>query len=307
MDPVDPLTLLHAETVDPRQGERRSADRRTPATSSPDAAQRERELHLATLRGAVRALCEVLAVVDPVAYCQALRVQRLAMDLAASLALTPAPALDVAALLAPLGHISLPAELQARLHAHEPLDHEDQRILACLPQLTDRLLAPAPGLEEVRALILLRHHQGLPEALHEHVPAALKTRLARLAAVLRVAADFDDFKIRGFATGEALGLLRNQAAAGEQDLVACLAAQHADANRRVEMRSLPLSRLRPGMVIAEALCTSAGQLLVARGFEITESFLERLHNYRRGLVREPVQVMLPAADVATDSRHDGAA
>ena len=68
---------------------------------------------------------------------------------------------------------------------------------------------------------------------------------------------------------------------------------------RVVVQQLPLARLKPGMIIAGDLCTTAGQLLVTRGFEITESFLARLTNFSKGRVREPVLVTLPARDDAT--------
>lgn len=246
------------------------------------------------LRGAVRALTEVLAVVDPSSYAQALRVQATARDLAQALSLSATDGLEAAALLAPLGRISLPTDLLRRLHENEPLDADEQRIVAAVPQLTDRLLAPIPGLEEVRAVILLHHGRAMPVKWRDALGDRQCERLALFAEVLRIAGAFDALQARGYAVSESLSLLRSESTYETLGLVKALASLYPEsAAPRVELRSLPLRHLRPGMVIAEAVYTQAGQLLVNRGFEITDSFLERVRNFRRGLVREPVQVMLP--------------
>lgn len=247
------------------------------------------------LEGTVRALGEILALAEPVAYTQALRVQRMVLDLHREWPHGTGFELQTAALLSPLGSIGLPADLQRRVTDGEALNPEEQRILACVPQLTDRLLAPIPGLEEVRALILLRHRQPLPTGWRERFGDARHGELVRMASALRLVSVLDTLIARGFSLHEAFGLLRGQATTAERELVECLARLHAADGPKVEMRSLPVSRLRPGMCIAEAVYTSSGQLLVNRGFEIDEAFLEKVRNYKRGQVREPIQVTLPAA------------
>lgn len=253
-------------------------------------APREEVLH-----GTVRALAEILALADPVAYTQALRVQEMVVDVFRTWP-TGAPfELQTAALLSPLGSIGLPSELQRRVSEGEPLNVDDQRILACLPQLTDRLLAPIPGLEEVRSVILLRHRQPLPAGWRDRFGDARHAELVRMASALRLASVLDSLIVRGFSLHEAFGLLRGQAAESERELVESLARLHAADGPKVEMRSLPISRLRSGMRIAEAVYTSSGQLLVNRGFEIDDAFVEKVRNYKRGQIREPVQVILPPA------------
>lgn len=276
--------------------ERRTAHRRSADPAIIEALRNERGMRIATLHGVVRALKQVLAVVDPIDYTRALRVQVLALDLAEAHALGRPWELESAAVLAPLGGMSLAGEMQQRAQSFDVMEVDDQGVLASLPRLTDRLLAPVPGLEEVRCLILLRHRQPLPTEWSEGFGVARLAELRLLAAVLRVADEFDALLSRGLRRAEALGWLRNESLPGESLLVDRLAGLQAGQDARVEVRSLPLSRLRAGMVIAEAVYTTAGQLLVNRDFEITEPFLERLLNFRRGMVREPVQVILPAAD-----------
>lgn len=258
----------------------------------------ERVLRVQILAGVVHAFAQVVAVADPVAYTQALRVQKLALQLAGALQLQPCWELESAALLAPLGRLSLAADLHERADESDRLDPDERRVLAALPALTDRMLAPIPGLEEVRAVHLLWHDLPPPSAWVDSFGEERMYTLRRMAAVLGICAKFDTLLARGLTTSEALGLLSRAESLRPEDLELLVAFDglHRGDAERVEIRSLPLSRLRSGMVMAEALYTSGGQLLVRRGFEITPAFLERVAGYRQGFVREPVAVILPGTD-----------
>ena len=265
----------------------------------------ERALLEQTLRGAIKALAEVLAVVDPAGHGQALRVQQLSLELAKELAFAPGWSLEVAALLSSIGRVSLPAEVLQRLHAGEIPLPDEAAMLARLPKLTDRLLAAIPRLEPARAILLLSHEQPLPEGWATDFGSGTLATLGRCAAILRVAEGFDTLLTHGYGSAEALGVLRARKVAGDAAVIDALESLRARDQGRVAVRQLPIAMLQPGMVIAGDLCTTAGQLLVTRGFVISESFLARLTNFSRGRVREPVLVMVPDGHAApTDTRSD---
>lgn len=253
----------------------------------------ERALLEQTLRGAIKALAEVLAVVDPAGHGQALRVQQLSLELAKELVFAPGWSLEVAALLSSIGRVSLPAEVLQRLHAGEIPLPDEAAMLARLPKLTDRLLAAIPRLEPARAILLLSHEQPLPEGWATDFGSGTLVTLGRCAAILRVAEGFDTLLTHGYGSAEALGVLRARKVAGDAAVIDALESLRARDQGRVAVRQLPIAMLQPGMVIAGDLCTTAGQLLVTRGFVISESFLARLTNFSRGRVREPVLVMVP--------------
>jgi hypothetical protein len=48
------------------------------------------------------------------------------------------------------------------------------------------------------------------------------------------------------------------------------------------------------MVFLDELRTSIGTLLVPKGFEVTETFLERARNFGPGILQETVRVMAAA-------------
>lgn len=253
----------------------------------------ERELLEQTLRGAVKALAEVLGVVDPAGHGQALRVQRLVLELAQELRFTLGWPLEVAALLSSIGMVSLPADILQRLHAGEIPLPEEAAMLARLPKITDRLLAAIPRLEPARAILLVRHGLGLPDDWGSRFDAGMLEQIHTAAAILRVCTEFDSLLTHGYGVAEAIGVLRSRAQPADLKLIDVVEGLRARDQGRVSVRQLPVAMLKPGMIVAGDICTTAGQLLVTRGFEITESFLARLTNFSKGRVREPVLVTLP--------------
>lgn len=258
----------------------------------------ERDLLEQTLRGAVKALAEVLGVVDPAGHGSALRVQRLVLELAQELRFTFGWPLEVAALLSSIGMVSLPAEILQRLHAGEIPLPEEAAMLVRLPKIADRLLAAIPRLEPARAILLVRHGLSLPDDWRHRFDADTLDQIRTAAAILRICTEFDSLLTHGYGIAEAIGVLRSRPAPADPkldmkliDAVECLRACDQS---RVSIRQLPVAMLKPGMIVAGDLCTTAGQLLVTRGFEITESFLARLTNFSKGRVREPVLVTVPA-------------
>ena len=61
---------------------------------------------------------------------------------------------------------------------------------------------------------------------------------------------------------------------------------------------LALNEVLESMVFAEDVKTEQGTLLVARGYEVTQSFLIRARAYRKGYVIEPLSVYRKREDKA---------
>jgi hypothetical protein len=53
------------------------------------------------------------------------------------------------------------------------------------------------------------------------------------------------------------------------------------------------------MVFMDDLRTSVGTVLVPKGFEVTETFLERMRNFGPGILQEKVRVAAPARPCST--------
>jgi hypothetical protein len=57
-----------------------------------------------------------------------------------------------------------------------------------------------------------------------------------------------------------------------------------NADQATEIRTLPLSRLRSGMILAQDVFTKTGLLFLAKGQEITPGLLDRFKNFAPGLL-----------------------
>jgi hypothetical protein len=59
-----------------------------------------------------------------------------------------------------------------------------------------------------------------------------------------------------------------------------------------QLREIPLRSAQVGMIIMQDVRTQMGTLLVARGFEVTSVFLERMRNFGPELLNEAVRVQV---------------
>lgn len=251
----------------------------------------ERELLERTLRGAVQALTDVLSLKDPGAFGRASQVQKLALALAKEQKLRTVWPLELAALLAPLGRISLPPETQHREEQGETLTEQEQQAIAKVPEVTLRLLAPIPRLEPVREIL---RAAGARQRIQAAPPATDEERQwQQCGRILRLAMDFVAREARGDSTSIALAELAAHRRDYGDELIASLDRIKGAEAEHVEVRALPMRMLQPGMVLVADLYTQAGQRLVPRGYEVTAGFVERLQNLRPGSLREPIRVMLP--------------
>ena len=249
----------------------------------------ERSLLERTLNGAVQALTEVLSLTDPEAYGRAAQVQKLVVAMAKQLDLQPLWALELAAMLAPLGRVSLPPELLQRQALGEETERRsDLEALARVPEVTQRLLASIPRLEPV--LDILREAGGenggrQVRSVFGGFPAA------RLGRVLRMATRYVDQQAHGDSTAVILAEMRAQGS--DPELIAAIETIKGEQDQTVEVRTVAVRQLRAGMTLCDDLLTQTGQRLVPSGFEINASFVERIRNLRADTLRSPVRVILP--------------
>jgi hypothetical protein len=60
-----------------------------------------------------------------------------------------------------------------------------------------------------------------------------------------------------------------------------------------EITEVTIGNLKPSMVLMDDLFTQAGSLLVPKGFEVTETFLERTRNFGKSILEQRVRVVSP--------------
>jgi CheY-like chemotaxis protein len=245
----------------------------------------ERELLAKTLRGSVDALSGVLALANPVAFGRATRLRQLVGELAEVLRLPERWPIEVAATFSQIACITLPPETVERVQREQPLSEEERAMVERLPATTDRLLANIPRLESVRAILAAITR---PLCRATDAGSDFDSLTARGAEILRVAADFDVLEAQGHDRALAVDILLGRPDRYDACVLEALAAVRGGSVSR-DVREIPISQLRAGMVLVDDVRLNNGLLLVARGYEVTAGFIERVRNFR-DLLKEPLRV-----------------
>ncbi|WP_157995350.1 HD domain-containing phosphohydrolase [Peristeroidobacter soli] len=255
----------------------------------------ERSILQETLIGCIRALIDVLAITNPVAFGRASRVRRQAMSFAAELGCPDFWQLDAASMLSQLGYLSLPVELVEKLYYGERLTSEEQALADAVPHVASKLLGHIPRLEPVLQILAALNASDAELRVLGEGTIGLGARI--LALVL----DHDSLVAQGHGCDVAMQAVRSRAARYGESLIERFAAFLGAASGSREIHELPLRLVQPGMTLMEDLRTQMGTLLVPRGFEITPTFLERLRNFGSGMLAEKIKVLVPAPQAGAGS------
>ena len=251
----------------------------------------ERVLLDQTLRGAVRTLVEVLEVAHPAAFGRARRIRAYAKLMAKELGVDDAWHLEVAASLSQLGCVSLSDETVQRLHAGEPLSEQERTLAARVPQVSSELLGHIPRLEPVRA-VLKWMGRSSPRRLEAVSDGELST--SHQAELVALAAEIVALETQGMARQLAIAAVREgNSVFAEQALDGLVVALKR--RRRHLVQAVGVGELQEGMVLVEDLRTREGTLLVAKGYELTLSFVSRALSFAPGSLCEPIHVEVRGA------------
>lgn len=251
----------------------------------------ERSILQETLVGCIQALIDVLAITNPVAFGRASRVKRMAMSLAAELGCSGFWQLEAAAMLSQLGYLSLPVELVEKLYYGERLTPEERVLADGVPKVANKLLDHIPRLEPVLQIL------SAVQASNEELRALGDGTIGLGARLLALVLDYDSLVTQGQGSEVAVKTVRGNSSRYGEPLVEKFAKLLGATSGASEVREMPLRLVKPGMTMQNDLRTHMGTLLVPRGFEITATFLQRLHNFGAGILAEKVKVLVPANSI----------
>lgn len=241
--------------------------------------QAERELVEGTLMGSVKVLSEVLGLVNPLAFGRAARVKRIAMRIARELEIEKAWEIEIASMLSTVGCVTLPKDVLESLTRGAAITSEQRVEYEKHPATAKRLLESIPRLESVAEIIAFQEAQfdggGFPAGIlsGEDLPMG--------ARILKVALDYDvqDGIINN--AGKALVVIKENSNRYDPVVVDALATALARVRESPPLE-VQLDGLKIGMVLAEDVESTAGNLLIAKGHEVTESALKLLRNFEAG-------------------------
>lgn len=254
----------------------------------------ERVLLEQTLRGCIQALTDTMALANPLAFGRATRVKKYVSEIAQKLQVRDAWRVEVAAMLSQLGCITLPADTLEKYYYGQDMAPEEQELVRRLPIVSKQLVAHIPRLDEITEMLLrCNEPYAISGEPRQVVPLG--------AHIIRVALDFDSWTARGYSSQLALDTMRSTVDAYSPKVLAAFAELQGARQETQGVRALPLRALQVGMVFAEDVLTETGAIFVSRGYVVTDGFIARAQNLKRGFVKEPIRVL-----VVEDSQKLGA-
>jgi response regulator RpfG family c-di-GMP phosphodiesterase len=243
----------------------------------------ERVLLEETLHGSVQALAGVLALANPAAFGRARRVQATVTRLAKAIGMQEPWEVEVAALLAPMGAVTLPAATAEKLYARAPLTPQEAAMVDRIPAITRRILRNIPRLEGV--MQVLEHYSRDLSATTADASIPIGARM------LRIARDYDALEAQAIHAGAALSTMRSRDGIYDPHLLDALDEITATAGTAVGVREIEVDELRPGMTLAGDVRSAAGQLLIARDEVATEELVELVGNLADGDLRDGLVIV----------------
>jgi response regulator RpfG family c-di-GMP phosphodiesterase len=240
-----------------------------------------------TLKGAVDLMADILSMVNPVAFSHSSRIKQYAHTIVNSLSLEDSWHYDLAAMLCQLGYISLPEDLVHKVAVGESLTQAERQHYNSHPAMGARLLKHIPRLEVVADMVAQQNDKVGKIEFQGKLSNEDKAILG--GQILRVAIAYDQLISQGTDEQAAIEELKEDPANYDPILVETLL--QGSQNRKVEVMTLPIDQLEPGLILDQPIKTQAGTLLVAKGQVLSQAVLFRLLAAQEsGIVSDTVRV-----------------
>jgi len=259
----------------------------------------EKALLSQTLNGSLQVLTDILAMLDPDAFGQAQLRRTVAREVAAQMGIDATWDVEIAALLAEIGLVTLPPVLREKVRTRQALTDNERQLVERIPEFSARLLGSIPRLEPVAQAVLYQNKNydgsGFPvdDVAGADIPVG--------ARILRVVSSVVRMHLKKTSVSDAL----NAVMAGPEhyDTTIARALSRCSSSLRTEtkttgtgMRSVPLAELAPGHVLLADILTVEGTVVLATGATLNATQIQRLRNFATlNPIVEPISVDIPAA------------
>jgi len=245
-----------------------------------------------TLRGAVDALSQSLAITQPLFFGRAQRVRRMANGLAEAVQLVESWRVGVAAIFSQLAYLSIPNHLSESVYYRKDLKPELKAMLKDLPEETQKIIDLIPGLTDIREIL-----QRIDIQPKFEVDDGSGIRTA--ASILRVALDYDYYQEQGHADALIIQTLISRADTYDQKITEAL-SQFIDADSNsYSLEEIDTKDLAEGMRLNQDLLLEDSMLIASSGADIDRSLLKIVRNYISCYSEFPfpkkINVLIPVA------------
>ena len=245
-----------------------------------------------TLRGAVDALSQSLAITQPLFFGRAQRVRRMANGLAEAVQLVESWRVGVAAIFSQLAYLSIPNHWSESVYYRKDLKPELKAMLKDLPEETLKIIDLIPGLTDIREIL-----QRIDIQPKFEIDDGSGIRTA--ASILRVALDYDYYQEQGHADALIIQTLISRADTYDQKITEAL-SQFIDADSNsYSLEEIDTKDLAEGMRLNQDLLLEDSMLIASSGADIDRSLLKIVRNYISCYSEFPfpkkINVLIPVA------------
>jgi response regulator RpfG family c-di-GMP phosphodiesterase len=254
----------------------------------------EKELLNKTLSGSVKLLTEILSAVDARSFGRTEKLRNLINEVIQRAPMENAWEVHLAAMLAPIGNLTLPPETLIKANAGEMLSKVEEQLLDTMPETASRLLANIPRLHEVAKLVRYqnKHYDGSgfpPDSTQgEAIPAG--------ARLLKILFDMIQLQSGGLVPLKALNEMQQRRGWYDPKLLVVVRASFggaasAEPDTAKPNISVTVADLTIGMVLYSDVRTKAGILVLSAGHQISQMSLKKIQNFAElSGVKEPIFV-----------------
>lgn len=243
----------------------------------------ERELLSKTLNGSIEVLMEILSILDHSVFSMSQKRRKAASKIASGLRLGELWDIEIAAMLADIGMVTLPEGTKDRYNSHKNLTDQDAQMIENIPNVSANLIKRIPRLEGVADIIRNQNQdcsvQGVPIG----------------SRILRVVTEYFRIVSKGTPPMEALDLLRIAPERYSAEVVNVLGRSSSSfidtASQKKRIREVSVEDLKIGQMLKSDVRTSNRMLILKANQVLGATHLERILNISKfeGVI-EPITI-----------------
>jgi CheY-like chemotaxis protein len=246
----------------------------------------EHQLLEETLKGAVAALAEVLAISNPLFFGRAQRMKKLASMLSKKLGVGKQWEIELAATFSQIGGITVPIHMKESIFFDEELTPEEAQIKKGFPKLVDRVLGNVPRLEGVQAIL-----NGFFD--HDNIQTE-QNHIFWATEILKVVHDYDVLEMQGLERHMVIQTLIVRGKKYNETLIGTLKNLIRGLNDSVVIKEVAPDDLYPGMRLEEDLYLNNTNLIASRGTIVDMHFVHIVQNYIKFSVEAEESLPFPS-------------
>ena len=235
-----------------------------------------------TLLGAIGVLIDILSVVNPEVFSQALRLRTLAKKIISRMKLANTWELEIGVLLSQIGCVSIPPEILKKKFNGYELTEAEKKVFHTHPTSGFKFLSRIPRLEKIAESI--RYQYSIPDKSDP-----VTVQIVQLNKILQ---DYDVLIQTNHTPAQSLEIMDKERSRYDVLFFEALQAEILKVQEGHTIKLLNLNELKVGQVIADEVRSEKGLDLVKKGTEITEVILDRLIQFKkREPILEPIKII----------------